>query len=103
MEDQSTVDNIDLMHSSTCVLDANNLHQDLKYSWYNLVRMKEYADRETRGVVMRIALSQLPKSQMDPFDLLDLRAAMKARVRGRNTDPRAAVPNNKWRQHRLCP
>ena len=83
MEDQSTVANIDLMHSSTYVLDANSLHQDLKYSWYNLVRMKEYADRETRGVVMRISLSQLPKSQMDPFDLLDLRAAMRARERER--------------------
>ena len=60
MEDQSTVDNIDLMHSTYAyVLDANNLHQDLKYSWNNLVRMKEYADKETRDENRSVPTSQV--------------------------------------------
>ena len=65
MEDQPTVDNIDLMHSTyTYVLDANNLHQDLKYSWYNLVRMKEYADKETRDENRSVPTSQVPNGPL---------------------------------------
>ena len=64
MEDQSTVANIDLMHSSTYVLDANSLHQDLKYSWYNLVRMKEYADKETRDENRSVPTSQVPNGPL---------------------------------------